>query len=515
MSLPQDIDPINRAKGMYTFWGAYCVYEEECAMVWSREWNENTRREYKKIIREKIIWALPNHDTTPINEYTKQDYLSAIQRIQERGQRESSKEYKSYQQNTLDKYLHIIKTIVKVTAEHEMFEDVFFEPCSDESTSVNTSSSTKLSEIKPFSTIAKSFTAAQSALVLDFLLSKIKTSRTRHRGEYIALFLMHTLGLRNAEAAGASFGQLKEMHDYPGNYYLTISQSTIIGSNELQIGGKTYNVGRNIPIPKLALQILFDLRKERIAALADDPCRNVKEIDTIPIAYSTKGPFDRCTAAAITSAGKKMFTTLKMQPLWIKANQQLRQDQSAVNEEDYSIQQEFALVEKDATSYLLRRNFATDLAILQLSESESAYLMGHVIQDPQTKRRDFSDERILISIKGKLDKRAFLNNIPSRTTVNATTGTILLGGYNSEIVLPNNASHIYISAIANEPNDSIDAKIVNANEVVSSATSIRAHPFPQEFPQEVNILEAYHKACAKYAMLPKHETNTPIHTEEK
>ena len=73
-------------------------------------------------------------------------------------------------------------------------------------------------------TVPKSLTVAQEIAVAKYLKANLKKE-----GQIVALYLMYALGLRNAEACGVSFSHIREMEDYPGNYYLLVPQTTKIG----------------------------------------------------------------------------------------------------------------------------------------------------------------------------------------------------------------------------------------------------------------------------------------------
>lgn len=64
------------------------------------------------------------------------------------------------------------------------------------------------------------------------------------------------------------------------------------------------------------------------------------------------------------------------------------------NEKDFN--------EADPTTYLFRRNKATQLQIAGLSLGEPQYYMGHLITDGLANRSDYNDESMLIKISKKL-----------------------------------------------------------------------------------------------------------------
>lgn len=69
------------------------------------------------------------------------------------------------------------------------------------------------------------------------------------------------------------------------------------------------------------------------------------------------------------------------------------------------------IIEKDATAYILRRNFATHLYILGLDESQRQYIMGHQIEENEDKRWFFRNEELLEPIARTLSLRPIVNQL--------------------------------------------------------------------------------------------------------
>jgi integrase len=342
--------------------------------------------------------------------------------------------------------------------------------------------------------IPKSLTPAQEHRVADYILKHVRDKD----GVSIALLLMFALGLRNQEACGANFGFIHEMLDYPGSYYLTVPQTTAIGTNETKIGGKSYNSGRNIPLPSDLVSILFELRDKRLLMLRKRGLEDVRTIDDIPVAHRKSDPFARCGADEVTRAAKKMFDELGMRNGIHDLGQYLQQDIASASEE--ADVEEFALIEKEPTGYLLRRNFATHLAILGLADSSQIeYLLGHVVTEAQTERSSYLDERALYAIKLRLDARPLLNPIARAPQIQLKGNTITsINRYSQEVLVPGNASRVYISATAKEPGDSINITVTLPDEAqVYEDIMIRSMPFPLDFPRAADVTKAYHEAYAR------------------
>ena len=147
----------------------------------------------------------------------------------------------------------------------------------------------------------------------------------------------------------------------------------------------------------------------------------------------------------------------------------------------------------------LRRNFATAMAIVQLTEAELEYVLGHVIEDPQVKRSDFSDEHELYAIKEKMDQRPIVNNILSHPSEVLDSNSVAkFSAYSQEFVPVYGASKIKGSATAKEPNDSVTVTVVQRNgTAISEYTTTYGMPFPKKYPRSADVLRAYHEAFAE------------------
>lgn len=67
--------------------------------------------------------------------------------------------------------------------------------------------------------------------------------------------------------------------------------------------------------------------------------------------------------------------------------------------------------EKDATAYILRRNFGTKLYHLGLTEAEIQYVIGHEISEKNEELAYFRNEEKLYPICKKMKKRFLVNKV--------------------------------------------------------------------------------------------------------
>ncbi len=486
----KDIPSASKAEGILTFQNAYLAYKEECA-AFERTWDDGTQVKYDRHVSKLIVPHLRNHDHTPIQDYTLDDFKHVIDELKRVGQRNDPSNYKPYTDSMLGKVRHIMRTVVTVTSDHESFHNVFDDSEDDQ----QITEAQKIQQMKQLWLIPKSLSVKEEKKVLEHILRNLEI-----RGEYIALFLMYTFGLRNEEACGANFGYIKEMTSYPGHYYLEVPQSTVIHSNQAKVEMKTYNAYRRIPIPQHAVEVLFYLREKRIL-LQQSRGNHGTDIQNTCIAYSGKKPFHRCSAYAVSNQAKKMFEDLGMRGQIAEIKEYLEYEAKAIAEDQFDID-EFALIEKDASAYFLRRHFASTMAILlQMLDAEAAltYIIGHVIEDSQMQRSDFLDERELFAIKQLMDQRPLLNkiSIPVSLTLKGNS-SVQTDGYSQEFIVPAEASRVNLSVTAKEPNDPIDVTVtLSEGTRIHEEVGIHGTSFPHHFPRTTNVLKAYHSAYSK------------------
>ena len=131
-------------------------------------------------------------------------------------------------------------------------------------------------------------------------------------GAYVALLLMWGLGLRNAEACGLNYGDLKPLEGHPECYTAWIYKSTKINSNELQSGGKTYNTGRIIPIPNILMTFL-NKRRALISKLIVQQGKADIDINDLPICCEgqieeySDNYLNRCKADQVSFGAHEIF----------------------------------------------------------------------------------------------------------------------------------------------------------------------------------------------------------------
>lgn len=224
-------------------------------------------------------------------------------------------------------------------------------------------------------------------------------------GEYLGVALMFGLGLRNAEACGARFSDIVKICGQNDFYALRVTNT--VSKHQLKTGGKTKNTFRYVPIPD-TLKELLDKRKEFI--LSSDACSKYcaenKNFDVNSLTIACRGNDYKniCTTPDLSRHGKYLLEKAKV-------------EEDVLKFIDNALYKDDDIVEKEATAYLFRRNFATMLQILGLSQNEIEYIMGHKIESNFEKRNYYSNYDKLYPIKLKMDNRPLFSTLYSSDIV--------------------------------------------------------------------------------------------------
>ena len=208
-----------------------------------------------------------------------------------------------------------------------------------------------------------------------------------HNSNAIGLAIMFYMGLRPGECAGLKYGDIRPLEGYPGVncfYIHTQIRTTREKTNSL----KTENAYRVLPIPKE----LDDMLRHRRSNIE----KRVKDISSCPIVSKneTDGLTEYCNPNVFMSYCKNQLREAKVsEEVVLGAAREAKADGRG---------------EAEATSYLLRRNYATDLlAVCGLEADEIKYLFGHAIYTLDESRRDYLNPDVLYRLWQKENIRSF------------------------------------------------------------------------------------------------------------
>ncbi len=421
-------------------------------------WNDETRQKYEREYNDIILPALKGHNSKALDEYTKADYKSAIESIREKGYVQDGIK-RQYSESTIHHFQNLIYFVVFHSFAYGLCDDVLW------GTAFAIEKLGEEEEKESRVHIKKSLSVAQ-----EIKLSKVLLNDPYENGSNIALLLMWGLGLRNAEACGLNFQDIKPIENHSECFAAWIYKTTIIDSNQLQSGGKTYNTGRIVPVPERIITLLSD-RKERIKQIITEHKLDV-DVESLPICcagyvdYDSDAFLSRCKADDVTKAAHTVFDRAG-----ISSKQVAYLDIELSEGSTASL-----LKEKEPTAYLLRRNFATQMCILGLTNAEMQYLMGHSVEDAYESRNEFVDSERIFAMYRKLQHRSLLNN----TSDNTNTVRIRI----------QDKSTVRVQAVALEPTDKISVKIESKDpEMVQTKWFENSHN--GAFDRTVNNLELY------------------------
>lgn len=235
--------------------------------------------------------------------------------------------------------------------------------------------------------IRKSFGVDEEIKLLRWIASLDPETAS---GSDIGLMLMFLFGLRNGEACGLRFGDIHTLENGHEAFFITYSVKA--GTNRIQLGGKTRNAFRAIPLYPFVKSFLRKRRawargelkknKSEDGADADMEDADMRSMVNIRIA-SGRTITENLTAADLTNAGKRLFKDV----LGIDSGTSRRL--KALSDDFKSKLQQAGIDEKDETTYLFRRNFATHLANLGLNSTQIQYLIGHDIESEDGYQRNY------------------------------------------------------------------------------------------------------------------------------
>lgn len=302
---------------------------------------------------------------------------------------------------------------------------------------------------------------------------------------------MFCLGLRNEEACGLDFGDIKPMQYHPKCSCLWVYKSTKRGTNQLQASGKTRNMARLLPIPGVLLELLEERRRliqEKVDAGQIILPKNAT-IDQLPIVCSDFDYLERCNSKQLTAAGRQILKAVKI------AENELAYIDIELEENRLA---EDGVYEKDPTVYLCRRNLGTHLYIMGLTEAEIQYVMGHDIEDPYENRNDFTNEDKLYQIKRKMELRPIVNTMELPDVMELKAGETASASfqncsYQKVHIVSNGSVHLKLQAVAQVPQNDIQIDVMYQNSTLEfgKLCSLAGPATPDS--RTVNIARDYHR----------------------
>lgn len=384
MKMPTDIHLTNEdlQLSMYAFFDRYCG---------ELGWVPKTIEQYRRYIR-MIDHVLGSPPFEEIDEPTVQE---AVQKV-----RMSSKRKSEFSDQTLEMMVGIFRDLCRFA--ERCSDGLYFDVCANEKWRVP-----KAAEKKPLAQRTKADIARerkaqiQRATRLPRSLTILQEQHlvrqlTRHyarRGSYMALALMLYLGLRPSECLGLTFGDIRPLYGHEDQIRCIYVYKQRKQDEAVDYRLKTHNAYRILPIPS-ELDALLRQREKGMRTRLDG---DISEYPIVCKDTKWSTPCKRRTALELCAGLlRKEF-----------------KDEEVIADLTAEMNRDTAFEEKDITSYLLRRNFATAMiSVCGMEEDELQYLMGHEILDEQEVRSDFTDADFLARIWRKMNRRVLREDIP-------------------------------------------------------------------------------------------------------
>lgn len=354
-----------------TFAGVVVTYFDEICE--RNHWNaESTRNQYKNDYSYRIIPYLDNHDITLIKDYVLDDYRYVIDCL---------KEIDRVSDARLLHFMRLIGAVSEMANEKLGCQNITLGTAFELKEEFDAKE-----KIRELVKLKKSLTPKQEIVLYNLLMNDYKMS-----GERFGILLMLVLGLRNGEACAVTFGDFIESYVDDGFHVLLMYKTVESKNGKIVSSGKTKNADRIIPVPEVIYKYIMK-RKEYVASMVG---KSADEVDDYPIACSGDDYLNNCTPGKLSYAAKVAFIDVGVSA-------------RVLSYIDYDIiTGDTAVItkEKDPTAYLLRRNFATQMAIIGMNEYEIQYLIGHDVTDAYETRNEIVDINKLRVMRDKINKR--------------------------------------------------------------------------------------------------------------
>lgn len=352
---------------------------------YSRSWNESTAGSYLNDYNNRILPAISALFglEKPMATFTDEEFEAILEEL--------NRLY-HYSDNTLQHYRFLLWIVYRAGFDHGHYEDAIFW---DDLLDNEQEEDKENQRVTTMTRTRKSFGIDEEIQFIEWFHSLTPETAT---GEEIGLSIMFFEGLRNNEACGLNVGSFHPLSAHQDVPVLDMYQSTKLDSNELKIGGKTRNAPRILPLFMPLYKFLVERRKFLNERIADGTIRltdQMPTIDRLPLVCRMDNYTVRASAHDLTMVGRRLFDQFGI------SKRSLGLLQSILFSQDF---RNSPIEEKDATTYLFRRNCATHLYHLSFSSPEIQYWMGHDIEDPVLTRNSFADEDMIYTIAQKFNR---------------------------------------------------------------------------------------------------------------
>lgn len=243
--------------------------------------------------------------------------------------------------------------------------------------------------------IPKSLSIEEQKRATEYLLSNPETED----GYILGLILCMFFGIRLNESAGASYRHINKMFiDYFEYYYINIIETVKINSSVTKMGGKSINSIRRL----LMIDDIYDFfqkRKSYLERQIDFPTTGsngeiINCVDDLPICCVGREYSKRCSANYLSLKGKEFLINI------VKVEDNNVSGVASMINNNKNLYIEY----KDPTTYILRRNWLTNLYLMGFSEEQIEYWAGHSMDDSNMTRGMFASQNNLKKMYQKVNQ---------------------------------------------------------------------------------------------------------------
>ncbi len=472
--LPVEIDVSGfntEITGKMTFhYAVKALYDKGLSSRWHAV---STRTQYNNEFNNILFKNIT--DKEPLESLSEEYYDSVIETIVNKYYRDNNKQMS---ESRIRHFKYLIRKVVATAAANGICDDYLWGTpyTTDED---DPGKNDKIDAV--LKTTQKSLTPKQELEIYNRIMVSPFQS-----GQKIGLAIMFCCGVRNEEACGLNYEDLIELPKHKGCYCLRVYKTTYQYSNDLKSKGKTSNAYRVIPIPEALTKLLL-ARKNYLQFISDS------SVEKLPIVCDENKFEKRCISNHLTNAGRQLFKDIKADEKMLRAAEEelIETGHAGIDIDDEVVQK------KEATTYLLRRNFATHILILGLDDVEIQYVMGHQIEDHSFNRNDLNNPDKLYAIYKKLNERALVgtHNYADSECLVATDKPLNIKSKNLFDFEVTGESYLQLNT--DEPNDDLSIRFYKSADTVIDG-NYTVVPIYEEYSKNVNVLVEYHNAYKKY-----------------
>ena len=364
-----------------TFFPRWCADGKAAGLP--KSWLPATAEEYAMHYLDRILPLLdPNK---PMHMYEEADFNGVLEQLWN---------IYHFSDSTLEHYRNLIWIVYKAGFESGLYPDnIFWGEVYDPSEHTDTENEEHRVRIR--TRLRKSLSREENLRILEWFHALDPETAS---GEEVGLLIMYFHGARNNEACGMNYGHLYRLPKYPDLPLIDLIQTTQINSGRVKAGGKTGNAPRTL----LGMLPFVEFLEKRRAAIERKvaagefflPEESEGKIEKLPVVCRGTSYGTRCSSKDLSVAGRKLFERIGIR------NGELAELNSMLRSRLF---QDADIDEKEVTTYLFRRNFATILYGLGLPLSDIQYYLGHDVEDTDTARNHYTNKDKLLAIKDKLD----------------------------------------------------------------------------------------------------------------